>query len=468
MGGPGRLPRSAPAAEGVSAAGILAFLDAVERRRLQLHSLMVLRHGAVIAEGWWRPYQADLPHQLYSLSKSVTATAVGCAVAEGRLSVDDPVVGFFPGELPAAVGPNLAAMRIRHLLTMTSGHDQDTTGRIHQQGPSWVRAFLALDVEHAPGSHFVYNSGATYMLSAIVQRVTSQPLVEYLAPRLFGPLGILGPTWESCPLGINVGGWGLSLTTEDIARFGLLYLRGGRWGDRQIVPAEWVAAATAKQVPNGDGGASDWAQGYGYQFWRCRHGLYRGDGAHGQFCVVLPAHDAVVAITGGTDALQAVLDCVWDHVLPAMDGPGAPSGDSALAERLAGLSVGPVDVLDGPPPGWADRTYRLEGNAAGLESVGLVWDAGGCTLTLVEGGVTQRIQAGLGHWLAATAAAGGAPAPCAGRVAWSEEGELRLDWAFTTTPFVRTLRIRPAGAGHQLEYRTNVGRHAGGLTIRGT
>lgn len=295
------LPRSTPADQGVSARGIAAFIDALAARSLQVHGCMILRHGYVIAEGWWQPYAADMPHMLFSLSKSFTSTAVGLAVHEGRLSVEDPVTSFFPEDLPESIGPNLAAMRVRHLLMMGTGHDKDTTPRLRQAGSdNWVRGFLGLDVEHAPGSKFVYNSGASYMLSAIVQKVTGLTLLDYLTPRLFGPLGIDGATWESSPQGINAGGWGLSLTTEGIARFGQLYLQQGRWHGEQLVPEAWIREATSPQISNGAGGSSDWAQGYGYQFWRCRHNIYRGDGAFGQYCIVMPEQDAVIAMTGGT------------------------------------------------------------------------------------------------------------------------------------------------------------------------
>ncbi len=469
-----RLPRSTPAAEGVAEAGLAAMLDAFAARDLEVHSCMVLRHGRVIAEGWWRPYTANTPHMLFSLSKSFTSTAVGLAVHEGRLSLDDPVTSFFPAELPAEVGPNLAAMRVRQLLTMGTGHHSDTTGRVRAAGnDNWVRAFLALPVEHAPGSRFVYNTAATYMLSAIVQQRTGQTLLDYLTPRLFRPLGIEGATWESCPRGINAGGWGLSLTTEAIARFGQLYLQQGRWENRQLLPAAWVAEATAKQISNSDGRAGDWAQGYGYQFWRCRHGAYRGDGAHGQFCVVLPAQDAVLAMTGGTGNLQGVLDCVWDHLLPALGDGTAPAGDPArgggLAERLARLSLGPripQGRLADPAPG---GTFRIEPNAAQLEALTLEFHDNACHAVLVEAGLLRRLPCGFDDWQrgAVPLVAGQDPRDCAGRASWEEDGTLRLDWSFVGTPFGRTLRLRVSAGALEGSYRTNVGAHAGGVEIRG-
>src|SRR6185369_10698353 len=189
------------------------------------------------------------------------------ALADGRLTLEDPVLSFFPSDAPSSPDSNLKTMRVKHLLTMNTGHDKDATGpTTAARDGNWVKAFLSLPVEHAPGSKFVYNSAATYMLSAIVQKLTGMTLLEYLKPRLFDPLGIQGETWETCPRGINTGGWGLSVKTEDIARFGQLYLLKGKWEDRQLVPEKWVEEATTKQVSNGDPATGgDWNQGYGYQ-----------------------------------------------------------------------------------------------------------------------------------------------------------------------------------------------------------
>jgi CubicO group peptidase (beta-lactamase class C family) len=329
------LPTSTPEAQGIGSEAILAFLDAVEAADgLDLHSLMLLRHGAVVAEGYWAPYDAETPHMLFSLSKSFTSTAIGLLVAEGKLTIEDEVLPFFPNKAPAAPDANLRALRVKHLLTMTTGHDVDPT-RAVRGSSEWIRGFFAEPLLHEPGTHFVYNSLATYLLSAIAQRLAGQRILEYLRPRLFEPLGIENPTWEQSPEGIDVGGWGLSIRTRDIARFGQLYLQRGTWEGRQLVPLAWVDEATGRRVPNSSPNP-DWEQGYGYQFWRCRYGAYRGDGAFGQFCVVLPAQDAVLAITSGVTSMQAVLDLVWTHLLPAFGpAPLAQDGGARWAEARA-------------------------------------------------------------------------------------------------------------------------------------
>ncbi|MEZ4581076.1 MAG: serine hydrolase, partial [Caldilineaceae bacterium] len=246
-----------------------------------------------MAEGWWAPYAPDRIHLLYSLSKSFTSTAVGLAVAEGRLRVDDRVVDFFPDALPATISDNLAAMQVRHLLCMGTGHVQDTVGHMTTDtDDDWIRGALGVPPEQAPGSVFTYNQGATFLLSAIVQKLTGQTLVDYLQPRLFAPLGIDRTYWQQNPQGINLGFSGFHTTTDAIARLGQLYLQRGRWAGKQLLPAAWVDAASAHQIDSATPGTSpgehqnsDWVQGYGYQFWRCRHDAYRGDGAFGQFCL---------------------------------------------------------------------------------------------------------------------------------------------------------------------------------------
>ena len=232
---------------------------------------------------------------------------------------------------------------MRDLLTMSTGHhNEDLNNFPFDAEDSVVKRFLALPVTHKPGTFFVYNTPGTYMLSAIVQKVTGQTVLDYLRPRLFDPLGIASPTWEASKQGISLGGYGLSIRTEDIAKFGQLYLQHGMWQGRQLVPAAWTETATSRWMSNGSNPDSDWEQGYGFQFWRCRNGAFRGDGAHGQFCVVLPEQATVVAITSGTRDLQGVLNVVWAKLLPALRGTPLPvdaAADDRLKAKLANLSL---------------------------------------------------------------------------------------------------------------------------------
>lgn len=439
-----------PEQQGVSSRAILNFVEAVERKRLALHSFMLVRHGAKIAEGWWQPYAPHLKHMLFSLSKSFTSSAVGLAAAEGLLTVEDLVVSFFAEDLPAEVDPNLAQMRVKHLLTMSTGHAEDTTGRMVQSPDgNWVKAFLSLPVENIPGAPFVYNSGASYMLSAIVQKVTGQTLLDYLRPRLFEPLGIENPTWESCPRGINTGGWGLSIHTEDIASFGQMYLQKGVWKGQRILPEAWVAEATRAQVPNGTDPNSDWAQGYGYQFWRCRHNNYRGDGAFGQYCIVMPDQDAVLAITSGVGDMQAVMNQAWTHLLPAMqDQPlrANPRANAKLQEKLSSLAL---RDFHGAPSSPAEQKfaghYLLKENPNNLQALDLLFDEQTVIVRAQVAAGTADLVAGRDEWVLSEStfySRDGEPLPLAAKATWPEPETLQVTVRSYTTPFTFTMRLR--------------------------
>jgi CubicO group peptidase (beta-lactamase class C family) len=306
-----------------------AFFSAAAKAKLDVHSVMIVKDGAVIYSHWQSKGAPNVPHVLHSVSKTFTATAVGLAIAEGRLNLTDKVVSFFPDKLPNEVSDNLMAMTIRDLLTMTCGHDD---GPNQSKREEWVKTFLAHPVKHTPGTFYLYNGLGTYMLSAIVQKVTGEKVLDYLTTRLFEPLHIDKPRWDESPQGISAGGWGLYLKTEDLAKMGQLLLQNGKWKGKQIIPAEWVYEMSKKQVESINPGTrleqaeergmtketSDWMQGYGYQMWRCRPGCFRADGARGQYIIVVPDKNAVIAITSDVEDLQGELNLVWEKILPAI------------------------------------------------------------------------------------------------------------------------------------------------------
>jgi CubicO group peptidase (beta-lactamase class C family) len=463
---PTLLERSTPEAEGIPSAAILDLVRAFERHDHPLDAVqgfMLLRHGKVAAEGWWAPYGPDLPHSFFSLSKSFTSTAIGLAVAEGRLAVGDPVLDFFPEDAPANPDDNLRAMQVRHLLSMNTGHHEDTTGPVWRgDDDNWVRAFLSLPVEHEPGSWFVYNTAATYMLSAILTKLTGETVLDYLRPRLYEPLGIANPTWETDPHGISLGGSGMHATTEDIARFGQLYLQQGRWGDRQLVPAEWIAEATTAHSDNSNTQTNpDWMAGYGYQFWRCRHGAYRGDGAFGQFCLVMPEQDAVLAITSGLRDMQAVLDKVWEHLLPAMRPeplPANPRAHGELCDKVASLSL-PLPSGPSSPPAaqWSGRAFVLEPNDLRLERVALTFGEDGSTLALRDEHGDQAIPIGHRAWSDGSAnLRGNGDEPVAASGAWMADATYEARLCLTESEVGYVLRFTFDGDSLRLEVEPNV------------
>jgi CubicO group peptidase (beta-lactamase class C family) len=341
------LNRSIPSAQATDACGVIAFLDALDALDggavSEPHGFLLLRHGHVIAEGWWAPFAPDRIQQLYSLSKSFTSTAAGLACAEGLLDLDAPVISYFP-ELDAEItDPRSRSILVRHIASMSTGHTSEQWDRAVALDPEEpVRGFLLDPPDGTPGVTFAYNQSATHTLGAIIQRQAGQTLVQYLRPRLFDPLGIGDVFWWQLPEGRDLGFSALHATTEAVARLGQLYLQGGVWEGERLLPAEWVAEATRSHVDNAAGHddpeSDDWAQGYGFQFWMARHG-YRGDGAFGQYCVILPEQDVVLAMTTESRDMQAVLDAAWTHLLPAFDGEGSAEADAALAQRLTGLQL---------------------------------------------------------------------------------------------------------------------------------
>jgi CubicO group peptidase (beta-lactamase class C family) len=451
------LDRSTPESQGVSSSAVNSFLDSIEAApEIELHSLMILRHGRVITEGWWAPYSRDQVHLLYSLSKSFTSTAAGLAQAEGLLSLDDRVIDIFGEHADAIVDERSRELTLRQLARMATGHREDAFEPAYRNAPDdLVRGFLSVPLDEEPGSIFCYNNAATFVLGAAVQKRSGQTLVDYLNPRLFQPLGIDRCYWQSDTQGRNIGFSGLHVTTEAIARFGRLIIDGGRIGDRQILDPDWLATATSTQTDNSnrDEANLDWTQGYGYQFWMARHG-FRGDGAYGQFCIVLPEQDALVITTAATENMQAVLDRVWEHLLPALgDQPlpedGKASGD--LAERLSSLTLTPVGS-----PTWSRQPIPHPDNqkiANPVRVVKIDSSSEMITLTLDHDDATQapgrpsrdepvqlEIGCGVGRWLSSEVALGDWTLSCAGSAVIDEDGILDAEVAFTNSP--HRIRIR--------------------------
>jgi CubicO group peptidase (beta-lactamase class C family) len=462
------LPRTSPEQQGIASSALLDFVEAMDRQVHDVHSFMLLRHSSVVAEGWWSPYGRDHSHLLFSLSKSFTATAVGLAVAEGHFSIDDPVLSFFPDETPADVSDFLAALRVRHLLSMSTGQAVDAwSDMVARPDGNWIRAFLGVPVLSAPGTRFVYNTGASYMLSAIVQKTTGLKLHEYLGPRLFEPLGIEQAHWQESPQGIAAGGIGLSLRTEDVARFGQLYLQKGLWEGRRILPQSWVEEATARRISTGDHAHPDWTQGYGYHFWRCRHGAYRGDGVFGQYCIVMPDQDAVLAITGGMDvfAMQQPLSLLWELVLPTMSGGARPEDGAShqrLVEKLGSLHHQTVQGQARSPivARVSGRTYQVDANAMNIQTMTLHFAESGWTCIAQTGEGAETIPGGYGLWQPGQTALFKQPffdrTPSVASGAWTAEDTFTMDIRLYETPFVYTLVCHFVGDEMLVEIQINV------------
>lgn len=434
--------RSTPSAEGVDARGVEALIDAFEAHPgIRPHGLVLLRHGAVIAEGWWAPYSAERVQLLYSVSKSFTATAAALARAEGLIDLDAAVLDYFPEYADEIADPRMRRMTVRHLATMASGHADETLDLALEAGRGdLILGFLRTPLAAEPGTLYAYNQPCTYTLGAIVQRVTGQSLSDYLRPRLFEPLGIRDTWWEQAPVGCDIGFSGLHATTDAVARLGQLYLQRGRWGDVQLLDEAWVEEATRSHIDTSASPKRDWRFGYGFQFWLSTHG-YRADGAYGQYSIVLPEHDAVLAVTTESTDTQDLLDAVWEKLVPAFDAETDAHADARLAARLGAARLPAVEGDAHPADAdvWRDAAFPVADADAPhptstLREVRLRRAGEGWELVLVDALGELACPLVAGDW--AVAEPHGVPLAVTG--AWDGPG-FHAEVAFLETP--HTLRI---------------------------
>lgn len=464
-----QLPRSTPKALNVSSAGIMDFVQAWEQPDANglttPRSFMLLRRGKVIAESWWKPHRPEAPTLLYSLTKTFTGIAIGLLEGDGLLRVTDKVISFFPDKLPETVSPHLAALEVRHLLTMTVGHKTDMSIRVLAE-KDWVRAFLSFPIPEAPGSAFVYNSSATMMLAAIAEKLSGKPLLTLLEERLMQPLGASGQLVS--PRGAIYDGVLMSATPEAIAKMGQLLLQGGRWEGRQILSRDWVSRMTSAQVqqsPNwsfqGLGEAkqsldelqasSDYYHGYGYQMWRGRHNSYRADGALGQVMIALPDQEAVFVMIGEDREWQKAMNLVWDKLLPALAGRRPQDDDAELAQFLSSrvLPVPAGKLVSSISAATDGKPFLLEANTLGAESATFHFHDGKAAIVLAFADGRKSVLTGaMGSWLDTTSDMPGTPPflftavmpggdpvqPVACRAIWLDDRTLELRSCFYQTP----------------------------------
>ena len=458
------LPGSPPSAQGVDARGVLALVDALEAEGHDPHSLVLARHGHVVARGWWAPYSPDRVQLVYSLSKSFTATAVGLLVDEGRISLQDKVFDIIPSaELPegATVSERYRRLTVGHCLTMATGHDTDAwtpsldrastepSPRGSRADPT-LAAILASEPEHEPGTAWAYNQVATYLVAQVVRVVTGGSVLAMLRRRVLtalDPAGVDRVAWHQTAAGRELGFSGLHVGTDAILGLAQTYLDGGLWQGRRLLSREWVATATTPTgLPNREPDPNpDWLQGYGCSFWGARHG-YRGDGAFGQFAVVLPEHDVALAITEETTDLQAVLDLVWQHLLPAVDRAGDPGTDAALAERMTSLRV-PTPSSTGQGPARA-RWVRASDSELPerYAAVGLREDpTGGWVLGLETDGAELPVRVGDGRWEESQLVLEDTVLPVVAAGGWDRTGGFAADLRLVETPHRVLVRARGDG-----------------------
>ena len=422
-------PRTTPDAVGIPSASIEWLLDRLEEGWTEPHGLMIMRHGKVCAEGWWAPYATGIRHGLQSHTKTYAATAVGIAYTEGLLKLTDRIVDIFPDEIPENPSENLKKLTVRDVLCMGCGMDT-----MPRPSKDWIREFLATPVNHVPGTTFMYNSTGSTFLGAIVRKLTGLGLHDYLKPRLFDKIGIDAENlrWITMPDGMEVGGGGLFATTEDNLRLMKLYADGGVWEGERILAEDYVKLATSKQNDSAteravNPPAEDNFVGYGFQIWMCRpKGVYRADGAMGQFTIVFPERDMLLAITenasGSTGGAmpQKALDTIWKW-MDALPGPETeilpedPEASAHLARRMQMLALpaprrspeSPLqEKINGSTYAVTDGYFALadagmvrfmsgEDRPGGAKALSLTFAENACTLTCLVDGKPQSLTAAM-------------------------------------------------------------------------
>ena len=430
--------KAVPESVGVSSAAVTAFFAELDKLDA-VHSVMLTRHDKLIAEVWWKPFKKEYRHELFSCSKSFVSVAFGIACNEGLVSLDDKLVSFFPDKISDRVSERMKKVTMRNLLTMASGHKScPFSTRSIAYANDWVRGFLESELAYEPGTKFVYNSAATYMLSAVLRRVCGKNVLDYLNEKVFSHIGIVAEKWDCCPDGTNIGGWGLWLKTEDMLRFGRLLLKCGNWDGKQLVPAEYLAEATSFQIDNSSNEAPDWKLGYGYQFWRTSFNSFRCDGACGQYILVMPEYDLCMAVTSGVSNMQRILTAFWNTVVPSIK-------DDVLTENRAGFAkmcnflsnLEHVPLASKLRIGKSSNVYEIEENRIGLNTFGINFDNDGCELLFTwNGGKNEKLRADYGKYSRNfLQLLEDCPRIIEASAAWINENELAIQVWFVETPY---------------------------------
>jgi len=450
------LRRTLPSRKGVDAAHLVRFLDDVAANGLELHGLMLWRGDAVVAEGWRWPYRPDQPRIMHSVAKSFTACAIGMLVDEGKLNVSDRVVSFFPEHRSTAIDPAHAAMTIEDLLTMRTGHGEEVSGAVWRGiSTSWIDEFFNIPIVHKPGTTYVYTSAASYMLSAIVSRVTGQRIHDYLKPRLFEPLGIEGEQWDIGPDDINPGGNGVTCKLSDVLKLGVLHVRRGVWEGRRILSEQWVSTATRPH-----------AESYGYH-WVAWPDRFMAVGKFVQMVLAFPQDDAVLAIAGAMEGSQSILPLIERHVPDALAGPGSATAEQRLAQRFAACREPPTlpSHVQGRDEILGARQWQVEPNPLGVSRLEFDFSGSGCVFSLTDENGRHQIAMTRDGWFKSATGMPGrslhhgydlAQTPVIAGFRWVAADTLEMTWHFVETAFRDTVTVTVRADRLTMDRRVNI------------
>jgi len=404
------LPTITPFESGIGSKAIFDFIHELEENQIPLHSFLILKDGKLVSEGYYHPFTKEKPHRIYSCSKSFVSAAIGLLESEGKLKLDDKICDYFRDKLPeGGVHPFIARTTIRDMLRMASPHAR-TTYKLYNMD-DWAKTFFICEPSHLPGTVFSYDTSATFTLTSLVERLSGVSLMEYLRPRVFDKIGISDTAYAlKSPLGTDHGGSGLIMTTEDMARFALCCMQEGVWEGEQVLPREYIKAATSKQIDNQAAYSdADCIQGYGYQFWVTRNGGFALYGMGGQIALCMPEENLVVVTTADTQSIgdgeQRIYNAVWNNLYPKVKekqllDPEVEKKYAALLEQtLLKLCITPVKTAL-PPSSLAaklsGKTFRMEKNAMNLKSLRFDFDETGGTMHYENASGIHSLTFGIG------------------------------------------------------------------------
>lgn len=371
------LPLAKPEEMGVPAQALNQYIREIENAKISLHSILVVRHNHIIAEGYFTPMDKDFRHRLYSCSKSIVSCAVGLLIAQGKLHLDDPVISFFPDKAPREPHPYLKQMTIRHLLMMATCYDNGASYK--PSDPDWEATFFTEVISHEPGTVFSYCTTATTMLCMIIKRVSGMEFTKLLRP-VFDEIGVSEDLYcIETPCGHEWGGSGVMATAREFAKIANLCMHYGEYEGKQLLPRDYMIEATSKQIDNTVHHTSvDTAQGYGYQFWCVRNGGFLLNGMGCQYALCLPKEDLLVVTTGyeqlNIKPTAEVFDSFWRNVYPVLqDKPCTPNeeADKALQETLSGLTLVRPDGESTSPSMqlYHDKVCIMTENRMGIQEI---------------------------------------------------------------------------------------------------
>ncbi|GBG05599.1 serine hydrolase [Paenibacillus agaridevorans] len=443
------LPTGIPEEEGIPSSSILNFIKCLEANHLCMHSVIILRSGKIVSEGYWSPFTVDKKHRMYSTSKSFVSVAIGLMEGEGLLSLDDRVITFFPEKLPLkGVHPYIEKMTIRDLLMMASAHEKTTFKQVDDD--DWVRTFFTVPPTHLPGTVFSYDTSATITLTAIIEKVSGMSLLEYMHPRLLTPIGFSEDAYcLKTPLGVSNGGSAIFCTSRDLAKFALTCMQEGNFDGKQLIPADYIKAATSYQIDttNSTFNYIDNQQGYGYKFWRTRNNGFSLQGMGGQLAVCLPDKDLLIVTTADTqpnpDGLQTILNAIWNEIYPHLSDVPLMSDEKSfreLFEKTSNLSILLPEGQSSSPviESINGNTYQLTDNPMNITKLRVVFHEGEGILEYENDDGKQQIVFGFGKTIAQKFPV--YDSDCIAAAAWKDENTLYINPMIIDDYFVH-LRI---------------------------